>query len=421
MHLRRLLLAVCVIIALALGADAANWPRFRGPNGTGDSHDAGIPVRWTEKDIVWKVPLSGAGNSSPIIWGERIFLQSASDDARERYLICLRTSDGKELWRKSVAGSRAKMHPKNTGASSTPATDGERVYAYFWDGEAVGLYAFDFKGEQLWKYDIGRFSSDHGAGASPMVYAGKVILLNDQGEGASVIALDGKTGSKAWETKRDHYENRACYSTPFVLERKGQPTEIVVASTMGITGYDPDTGAKDWQYDWVFDARPLRTVASPLLAEGGMIVVNSGDGGGDRNTVAITPGGKNGAQPGFLWESKRKEVMPYVPCLLSRGNHIYWVSDNRSSGYAGCTDAHTGAMLWYERLGAPFTASPILIEDKVYAVNEAGDVFVFAAEAKYRLLAKNSVGEQVFATPAVADGRLYIRGKSHLFCIGKGK
>jgi outer membrane protein assembly factor BamB len=310
------------------------------------------------------------------------------------------------------------MNPKNSLASSTPATDGERVYAYFWDGEAVALYAFDFKGEQQWKYDIGKFSSDHGAGASPMVHHGKVILLNDQGEGASVLAIDGKTGSKAWETKREHYENRACYSTPFVLERKGEATEIVVASTTGVTGYDPDTGAKDWQYDWSFEKRPLRTVASPLLAEGGMIVVNSGDGGGDRCTVAITPGGKNGARPGFLWESKRPKFMPYVPCFLSRGEHLYWVSDD---GYAGCSVARTGELVWRERLGGDITASPILIDDKVYAANEAGDVYVLAAEPKYKLLAKNSVGEGVFATPAVADGKLYVRGKSHLYCIGKAK
>ena len=149
-----------------------------------------------------------------------------------------------------------------------------------------------------------------------------------------------------------------------------------------------------------------------------MIVVNSGDGGGDRCTVAITPGSKNGTRSGLLWESKRPKFMPYVPCFLSRGEHLYWVSDD---GYAGCAVAKTGELVWRERLGGDITASPVLIGDKVYATNEAGDVFVFAAEPKYKLLAKNSVGEGVFATPAVADGKLYVRGKSHLYCIGKGK
>jgi outer membrane protein assembly factor BamB len=367
--------------------------------------------------VAWKVALPGAGNSSPIVWGDRLFIQSASDDSKERYLICLSTADGKEIWKKTVAGDKASRHNKNTLASSTPATDGERVYAYFWDGEAVALHAFDIKGQPLWKYDIGKFSSDHGAGASPMIYDGKVILLNDQGEGASVIALDAKTGSRAWEAKRDHFQNRACYSTPFVLQRKCQPDELIVGSTTGVTAYDPRSGDKNWQYDWSFPKRPLRTVASPVLSDPGLIIVNSGDGGGDRQTVAITPGDKGGAKPGLAWDSKKEKVMPYVPCFLSRGDHLYWVSDN---GYAGCTETRTGASVWYERLpGADITASPILVDGKVYAANERGDVFVFAAEPKFKLLAKNSLGEGVMATPAVADGKLYIRGKTYLYCIGK--
>src|SRR5262249_32022943 len=148
---------------------------------------------------------------------------------------------------------------------------------YFWDGAAVSLHAFDFKGNALWKYDIGKFSSDHGAGASPMTFDGKVILLNDQGEGASVIALDGKSGGRVWEAKREHFENRACYSTPFVMQRKGEPDDLIVASTTGVTAYNPETGSKNWQYDWTFDGRPLRTVASPVLAEHNLIIVNSGD------------------------------------------------------------------------------------------------------------------------------------------------
>jgi outer membrane protein assembly factor BamB len=404
---------------LALTAGAANWPRFRGPNGEGVAEDKDIPVRWNDKDIAWKVPLPGLGNSSPVVWGDRLFIQSASADGRERYLLCLNTADGQEVWRKTLAGATASRHNKNTLASSTPATDGERVYAYFWDGESVSLYAFDFKGQPLWKHDIGRFSSDHGAGASPMVVGGKVILLNDQGEGASVIALDARGGTKTWEAKREHFSNRACYSTPFLFQRKGDAAELIVGSTTGVTSYDPDSGVRNWQYDWSFPGRPLRTVASPVLSGAGLIVVNSGDGGGDRLTVAITPGGKDGSRPALVWQSNKTKVMPYVPCFLSRGEHLYWVSDN---GYAGCTEARTGASVWYERLpGADITASPILVDGKVYAANEKGDVFVLAAEPKYQVLARNSLGEGVMATPAVADGRLYIRGKAHLYCITKRK
>jgi outer membrane protein assembly factor BamB len=422
MQLRRLgpcVLAAGAVIWLALTAGAANWPRFRGPNGTGGAHDADIPVKWTEQDVAWKVELPGSGNSSPVVWGDRLFIQSASPDGKERYLLCLNTADGKEVWRRSVPGGKARMNQKNSLASSTPATDGERVYAYFWDGEAVSLHAFDFKGQPLWKYDIGKFTSDHGAGASPMVLDDKVILLNDQGEGASVIAITAKTGKKAWVAKREHLQDRACYSTPFVLNRKGDGVELVVTSTFGVTGYDPKDGTRNWQYDWSFDARPLRTVASSLLAEGGYIVANSGDGKGDRATVVLRPGSKDGTRPKLMWESKKPNFLPYVPCYLSRGDHLYWVSDN---GYAGCTVTATGETVFHERLpGAAFTASPVLIEDKVYAVSEDGTVFVFAAEPKFKLLAKNNLGENVLATPAVADGRLFLRGKDHLYCIAQKK
>ncbi len=415
----RLLLTLGGIFALVLAAEAANWPRFRGPNGTGIAEEKDIPVAWGAKDIRWKVVLPGTGNSSPVIWGDHLFVQSASTDGKERYLLCLNTADGKETWRQTLAGKQAGRNEKNSLASSTPATDGERVYAYFWDGTAVSLHAFDFNGKPLWTYKIGKFSSDHGAGSSPMVYDGKVFFLNDQGEGAFALALDAKSGTKVWEAKREHFQKRACYSTPFVLERKGQPTELIVASTMAITSYSPDTGAQNWQYQLAFDGRPLRMVAGPVATPDGLIAVNTGDGDGSRKSAAIVPGNKaTGTAPSLAWEVNKPKLMPYVPCFLSCGEHLYWVNDQ---GYAGCTVAKTGQVIWTERLRASVnvTASPVLIDGKVYAVGEGGDVFVFAAEPRYKLLARNPLGEPVLASPAVADGKLYIRGKEHLYCIGK--
>jgi len=416
-----LLLAACGILGFVLAAGAANWPRFRGPNGTGIADDKDIPVEWTDKDIRWKVTLPGTGNSSPVVWGDRLFVQSARTDGTEHYLLCLNTADGKEIWRQTLTGKETRKNPKNTWASSTPATDGERVYAYFWDGAAVSLHAFDFKGKPLWTYDIGKFSSDHGAGASPMVFDGKVFLLNDQGEGAFALALDAKSGTRVWEAKREHFQNRACYGTPFVVERKGQPTELIVASTMAITSYHPDTGAPNWQYQLPFDGRPLRMVAAPVATADGLIVVNTGDGDGSRKSAAIIPSNKaTGTAPSLAWEVTKPKLMPYVPCFLSRGDYLYWVNDH---GDAGCTRAKTGEIVWNERLraGVNVTASPVMIDGKVYAVSEAGDVFVFAAEPRYKLLARNRLGEPVLASPAVADGKLFIRGKSHLYCVGKGK
>jgi outer membrane protein assembly factor BamB len=407
----RLLMAVSVVAALVGLVEAGNWPRFRGPNGSGVADDKGIPVKWTDKDFAWKTPLPGAGNSSPVVWGDRVFLQSASTDGKERYLLCLDAGDGQVIWRKTVPGSRAKTHDKNTFASSTPATDGERVYALFWDGTAVALYAFDFKGNELWKHDVGSYTSQHGAGASPIVHDGKVILLNDHDKGAALVALDAATGKPAWAVKRDHY--RACYTTPFLLERPNRKPELIVGTTTGITAYNPDRGEKLWQYDWPFDNTPLRMVASPVHGSG-LIFANSGDGGGARHAVAVHPGdSQTNAKPALAWELKKGT--PYVPCYLPHGEHLFWVNDG---GIAGCSAAKTGEEVWSERLGGNVTASPLLIDGKVYAINESGDVYVFPAAAKFELLAKNALGEPVLATPAVANGRLFVRGGKHLFCVG---
>jgi outer membrane protein assembly factor BamB len=418
MHQGKLGLWLAACAAVAVGtAGAADWSRFRGPNGTGVAADKGIPVKWTARDVAWKRELPGAGNSSPVIWGDRLFVQSASGDGRERYLICLGAADGKVIWSRTVPGAKAAMNPKNTWASSTPATDGERVYALFWDGRATALHAFSLQGEPLWQYDLGAYPSQHGPGASPIVRDGKVYLLNDHDKGAALVAVDARTGKRLWEAKRDHY--RACYSTPFFLERPGRGTELIVATTTGIMGYDPDGGAVNWEWHWSFDGMPLRTVASPVYGDG-LIFANGGDGSGLRHTVAIKPGDKGDVtRTNLVWEQKRRLAMPYVPCFLVRGDYLFGVNDD---GTAGCYVAKTGEPVWVERLGGgEVTASPVLIDGKVYVVSERGNVYVFPAEPAFKLLAKNALGEPALASPAVADGRLFLRGETHLFCIKAAK
>jgi outer membrane protein assembly factor BamB len=408
---------VCACLALALvgRTSAENWPRFRGPNGAGIAADKDIPVQWSEQSgILWKVPLPGQGNSSPIVWGERLFVQTSSAAGRQRSLLCLSVKDGKVLWSRSMPAMKQHIHPKNSLASATPATDGERVYAAFWDGRDILLAAYDFDGKQLWNRDLGSFTSQHGAGASPVVYAGKVFLANDQDGNSKLIALNAADGSIAWEATRPAF--RACYSAPFIRQQKGARPELVVVSTLEISGYDPETGTKDWGWAWKFTAKmPLRTTASPVY-DHDTIFACSGDGNGDRHMVAVHLDGQGkDTQPRLLWQNKKD--FPYVPTLLSRGDHVYFVNDR---GVAGCYDARTGKRMWQERLqGASMTASPVLIDGKIYAASEEGDVFVLAAEPVFRLLARNALGEGVRATPAVADGRLFVRGQDHLFCIGK--
>jgi outer membrane protein assembly factor BamB len=397
---------------------ASDWPRFRGPNGTGIALDKNVPVEWAESDVLWKTPIPGLGNSSPIVWGNHIFIQSADRNGKERYLICLSANDGKILWDRPVPSTKARTHPYNTMASSTPATDGQNVYALFWDGSAVAIHAFDFQGNQMWKHDLGSFTSQHGPAASPIVHDGKVFFLFDQDNdfwltpSSFIIALDAKTGKTAWQIQRKAF--RACYSTPFLLDNAAHGMELFVASTTGLTGYDPQTGHENWNWVWHFDRKPLRTVASPVFSQG-LIFANSGDGDGDRHAVAVRPGqNRNGPSASLVWENKK--ILPYVPSLLAFDDYIFAVNDK---GLALCYMAQTGKLIWDKHLANGFSASPVLIDGKIYAVSEDGEVFVFPAAPSYKQLAKNSIGEKVRASPAVANDRLFIRGQEHLFCIGK--
>ncbi len=422
--LRLVLAAFCVVTFLA-SASADNWSRFRGPNGTGVSADKNIPVRWDEKEgVAWKVETPGLGNSSPVIWGDRLFLQSSKEDGTERVLLCLNVKDGKTLWTRSVPATKARTHNKNSMASSTPATDGERVYVLFWDGQTITLHAYDFEGNPVWKQGLGEFISragkgddeknQHGAGASPVVYHGKVYLNNDQTGMAELVALDAKTGKMLWKAPRKAF--RTCYSTPFLLEGPGRKPELVISSTAGVTSYDPDTGAVNWDWKWTtFEGMALRTVGSPIYSNG-LIVATSGDGSGARHAVAVRAGGKGDVtQSALAWEEKRR-VFPYVPCTLTLGEHLYSVND---LGIAYCHEAKTGKKVWEERLGGNVSASPVLIDGKVYAVSEEGNVYVYRAAPQFELLAKNTVGERVIASPAVAGGRLFIRTAKHLVCVAK--
>jgi outer membrane protein assembly factor BamB len=410
----RRLAALLVIVPFVASLDAAetNWQRFRGPNGTGIAADKDIPLQWTEKDgLVWKVAIPGDGNSSPVIHGNKIFLQSSREN--ERVLYCLSTEDGKVLWSQSVPGAKARIHKLSSLASSTPATDGEKVYTLFWNGTTVTAQAYDFAGKPVWKRDLGAFDSQHGYGASPVVYNGLIYVNNDQDGKATLIALDAKDGHIAWQKKRKAF--RACYSTPFILEDEGKPVELIVTSTAGITAYNPKTGDEIWNWTWKFDGMALRTVASSVHSKG-MIFASSGDGKGDRHAVGIKKGVKGDVtKTNLVWENKKS--LPYVPCMIPWGEHLYFTNDK---GMAGCVEAKTGNLVYFQRL-APgnILASPVLIDGKVYAVSEKGEVVVFPADPMFRVLAKTSLGEPVIASPAVAGGRLYIRGAEHLFCIGK--
>jgi outer membrane protein assembly factor BamB len=427
---RRQIAFAVPLFVIAIGA--ADWPQFRGPNATGISTETNIPVEFKDGDgILWKVALPGAGNSSPIVSQGKLFIQSASADGRERLLLCLNAVTGKALWTKSMPGSKVRTHNLNTLASSTPAADGERVFALFWDGATVTLAAFDYDGEKRWQQDLGPFRSEHGAGASPVVFDGRVYVNYDQdcvnartGEplpgavhSTALLAFDATTGKPLWRAERPGY--RACYSAPIIRTTADGAKELIAVNMLGVTGYNPVSGVVNWNWEWQWPegAEKLRTVATPVVWKD-VVFAQGGNGGGNSDIVAIRAGSA-GSPPTLVWE-KRKGSFAYVPCMLVVGDLLFTVHDK--TGIAGCYEAATGKEVWTQRLSGEFRSSPVLIDGRVYLASDAGDIYVFPAVRQHPpLLSRNPLGEGVTASPAVADGKLYLRGKQNLFCIGRAK
>jgi outer membrane protein assembly factor BamB len=414
MSFPRCLTVVTLIGVVAFAASAADWSRFRGPNGTGVA-DGPAPVQFDLKeDVAWKVKIPGVGHGSPIVVGDKTFLQSAAADGATRTVHCLSTTDGKEVWAYTVSGTQAKLHKKNNLGASTPCSDGERVYAAYWDGTQVKLTALDMAGKEVWTKQLGEFANEHGFAHSPMVFDGLVYFNLDMQDAADVLAFDAKTGERKWAAKRKGH--RACYTVPMIAEKAGKP-ELIVGSTTTIDSYDPKTGKSNWTYTVQWEKagiKPLRAIGQPVLA-GGQVVTYFGEGGSGRYMVAVKDGGRGDVTAtAKAWDLTKGT--PYVPGLIVRDDHLYWVTDD---GLAACADAKTGRTKWTERvLPKGASSSPILIGETVLVFGEDGTAAAFAASPKGAGEVKRSaVGEPVFATPAVANGRLYVRGGDHLFCI----
>ena len=414
---------------LAGVAHADNWERFRGPNGDGVARDKNIPIEFSATENVrWKIKLDGIGHSSPIVLGDRVFLQSAPADGSSRSLHCFDAKTGDQIWKRGIPGTKVKFRFDSSHASATPVTDGTAVYIPYWDGKDIILTAYDFKGEKLWDRNLGEFVSQHGAGSSPIIYKDLVIFSMDKdafrnttdktgpvANPSTLYAFNKKTGKTVWEAPREAV--RACYSAPFLIEKPGMAPELIVTSTSAITSYEPETGKPNWYWTWTFAKDPLRTIAATAYADNRLFAC-SGDGSGERLMVGVElkGTGKN-TRAEQIWSNPKAKEPPYVTCPLVKGDFVYLVGD---LGVIACVVAKTGKKAWTEKIDAKFYASPVMIDDKIYACTDTGDVYVFAAEPQgYRQLARNRIGGVIRATPAVANGALYIRTEDSLFCIGK--
>ncbi|MGQ9574557.1 MAG: outer membrane protein assembly factor BamB family protein [Thermoguttaceae bacterium] len=392
----------------AVGQEAA-WPRFRGPNGQGATEAASIPVRWTPAEYRWEVQLPGTGHSSPVVWGDRIFVTSAVEKDATQIILCLRTSDGEQLWRRDFPSVAYPKHRFNAFASSTPAADGQHVYVTWASpGQYTVVALAQEDGREIWRRDLGPFVSLHGFGASPIVWRDLLIVPNDQDGASCVMALDCQSGSTRWQSARR--SGKASFSTPCIFQpESGDPQLILSSWAHGLTSLEPGSGKINWELP-VFESR---VVGSPLVAAG-LIFAAAGEAGAGKQLVAVQPGDpRRGIEANVAY--RLKEALPYVPTPVARGRLVFLWQDR---GVVTCLDAPSGKVHWRQRIGGEFFASPIRVGDRLYCVSRTGEMVVLAAAERFELLARFPLGEPSHSTPAVADGVMYLRTASRLMAIG---
>ncbi|NUQ63058.1 MAG: PQQ-binding-like beta-propeller repeat protein [Pirellulales bacterium] len=408
---RLLSLALLSTPLLTKAADST-WPRFRGPNGAGTSQSTTVPATWTNDDYRWRVELPGIGYSSPVIWGDRILVTSASEEDATQMIRCLRTGDGGLIWKREYASTTHPKHKLNCYASATPAVDEQRVYYVWATPEKYTVVALDQeKGEELWRRELGPFVAEHGCGASPVVFEGLVILPNDQDGESSTIALDSETGEVRWQTPRK--TEKTAYATGLIYQSEGGPLQLIQSSwAHGISSLDPRTGKMNWE----LGVMTHRVVGSPAVASG-LIIASCGGGGVGRRTVAVRPGDPAKAtQPELAYEIKG--ALPYVPTPIAKDPLVFLWGDQ---GIVTCLDAPTGEVRWKERIGGNFFGSPVCVGDYLYCISREGELVVVAASDQYKLVSRIDLGERSNSTPAVAGGVMYLRTVSHLMAIGGSK
>jgi outer membrane protein assembly factor BamB len=441
--MRRSNLFVMLILGFLTPLSAENWPNWRGPASTGVSKESSLPVRWSDSEnIAWKATVKGLGISSPIVWGDTVFVtsQAGSGVARsgprlvqnedaagagERALggaatgvtrgtgsvsfvvTAFHRGDGRKLWEYELPaeGTLPEVHEKHNLATPSPVTDGQRVYAWFGTGQLVAL---DMSGKLVWKRNLseyGPFNINWGHGSSPVVYKDMLVLLCYQGTPASyLLALNSADGTNKWKADR---QGAMSYSTPFVMEFSGG-AELVVNSGEGVSGHSLSNGERLWYVN-----ETNRFPIPVATQQDGIILLSRGYRSGPY--MAIRPGGKGDvASSHVVW--KVPTGAPYISSIVQHDGLIYMIGD---VGVATVVDAKTGERVWQERIGGVYSASPVVGDGKVYFFSENGETIVLSAGRAPDILARNKLDARVLGSPAVSGGRIFIRSDNTVFAIGK--
>ena len=399
-----------LLIAIMLpDIQAQNWPCFRGPNGDGTSTEINLPVRWDSvTNVAWKVPVPGIGYSSPVVFNDRLFITTAIKETQEKILLCYDTKSGKLLWQRTVVKSPFEgKHDNNSHASGTPATDGSKVFVSFLDGQDVVVAAYDYTGKQIWLQKPGTFSSPHGYSCSPLLYEDKVIINGSSQENPFVAALSKNDGKTLW--KVNHERPSHSFATPIIRKIAGK-TQLIFLGNREIASYNPNDGSKYW---WV-NGPSEDFCSSPVYNEKtGLILVSSA--WPRIILVAIRPDGSGDVTNSHVvWQ--QREGGYYVPSPVYKDNLLF---STMTTGMLNCLDATTGKVLWTEKMG-PQYSSPVIAGGLIYMPKDDGVITVIKPGTKFESIARNAIGEKMFASPAVSNGKIYLRSFKHLYCISPG-
>jgi outer membrane protein assembly factor BamB len=424
--MRSTVLTVSFACLTSCATFAGNWPSWRGPNQNNISAETNFPTRWSRtENVKWRAELPEAGNSSPIVWGDTVFVTQAVDDGKRRTLMAIDRKTGKVRWQEGVAYDEADpRHKSNPHCSASPVTDGERVIASF---ASAGIVAYDFSGKQLWRADLGKQRHEWGQGSSPVIHGDSVIVYHGPGEFSALHALDRRTGAKKWTVplKEQHPAERfdgfagkndgavGTFSTPLIISANGRD-EIILPVANKVRAFAPADGRELWSADGI---NPL-AYASTTYGDGTLVTFGGFFGG----VVFLKPGGEGDVTAKRLFHEQRMKKHTIGSPVIKDGHIYLCVTD----GFLQCYELATGKMVFEERLpatgGSSATwGSPVLVGDRLYVVNQSGDTLLLLAAPKYELLASNPLGELSNSTPAFSDGQVFIRTHAALYCVAEGK
>ncbi len=401
------------------GAKAENWPRFRGPNGSGLAAGVSIPAEWADADYRFRVDLPGIGHGSPVVWGDRLFLLAAGETATAKSQtwmpLCLSTQDGSVIWKHEIAEGGFKGHRFNSPASTTPAVDEKRVVFTWGTKEKLTMVAFSHSGEKLWESDLGPVNGGHGFAASPMLLGDLVILNNDQEKRAgNLLAVHADTGKVAWTVERR--SERISYSVPCVFEANGRPLLMFTNWQHGFTAIDPKDGSVVAELSVFNTDTNERAISSPVVYRD-LVIGTCGFTANPKHCVAVKMNEENELEE--VWRVERNA--PHIPSVIVVGDRCFLWDD---AGIVTCVAAATGEEIWKGRvpgIEGPCMGSPVSDGARIYCADESGNVHVIAADMELRVLGKNALGDLCRSTPAFGDGALFVRTHGKLFAVSSSR